>query len=83
MTTSAYPPINKIAVMKSGWRIEIWPNESDDSRCFTGCRLDAESNWARQAVLDVSVFWLRSEIDHIEEPTEMDRMISPHPQAPL
>ncbi|MGV2099031.1 hypothetical protein [Rhizobium sp. 21-4511-3d] len=66
-----YPPQGKIAVMHSGARIEVWPNESD-ADCFTGLLLDAGASYGKRVVFDLSCMWGREHIDHIEEPTQTD-----------
>lgn len=73
---SEYPPIGKIAVTKSGNRIEVWPCEHDDPDCFTGMMLLPDRSAAQIAVHDVSCLWGRAEIDHFEEPNEKDRALS-------
>lgn len=65
-----YPPVGKIAVMKSGCRIHIWDDESDYADCFSGLLLRDGGIWAETIVSDLSSLWDRTKIDHIEEPTE-------------
>lgn len=72
---SFYPPVGKIAVMKSGARIEVWEDESESADCFTGLLLDARASRSKRVVFDLSCMWERNKIEHIEEPTESDRQI--------
>jgi hypothetical protein len=52
---SEYPQIGSIVVDKGGsCLVHVWPNESDDSRCFTGVNLFGG---------DCSVMWLRSNFE--------------------
>lgn len=53
-----YPPVGSIAIMQSGARIEVWPDESGPGR-FTGVLLPDR--------VDCSCMWDRSRIAHIEE----------------
>ena len=54
-----YPIIGAVAVMDSGARIEVWPDEGCDPDCFAGSLLDPNK-------IDVSVFWDRAEIVSLE-----------------
>ncbi|GAA2817086.1 hypothetical protein EDC40_103673 [Aminobacter aminovorans] len=67
-----YPPVGMIAVMDSGSRIEVWPDESESKDCFTGVMLLEGRTDDQRAVFDTSCMWGRCFIDHIEEPTEAD-----------
>lgn len=62
-----YPPVGAVAVMCSGERIDIWPCESDDPECFTGCLISPGRTPAQTAVRDASCLWLRSAIARIEQ----------------
>jgi hypothetical protein len=64
---SEYPPVGCVAVMRSGDRIEIWPCESDDPACFTGCLISPGSSFAHAAVHDASCMWLREAIARVEQ----------------
>lgn len=66
-----YPPVGMIAVMKTGRRIEIWDDESD-ADCFTGLLLLEGRTETQRVVFDLSCQWDRTQIDHIEEPTDDD-----------
>jgi hypothetical protein len=67
-----YPPVGKTAVMGTGSRIEIWPNESESADCFTGLLLKDGRTEAQRVVFDLSVMWDRTQIERIEEPTPDD-----------
>lgn len=67
-----YPPVGMIAVTQSGERIEIWHNESDNADCFTGLLLKDGRTLTQRVVFDLSSLWMRTAIDHVEEPTEAD-----------
>ena len=49
--TNEYPHIGSIVVSKCGsCLVHVWPNESDDDRCFTGVNLfdgDCSGMWLR------------------------------------
>lgn len=75
-----YPPVGKIAVMGSGVRIEIWPNESD-ADCFTGLLLDHQASYGKRVVMDLSCMWDRTKIERIEEPTTEDLKITEFAEA--
>jgi hypothetical protein len=52
---SEYPQIGSIVVDKAGsCLVHVWPDESEDSRCFTGVNLFDG---------DCSVMWLRSNFE--------------------
>ena len=72
-----YPPVGKVAVMTGGTRIEVWANESDPD-CFTGLLL-SEGNFQKRAAMDLSCFWDRFQIDHVEEPTSEDMQLMQFP----
>lgn len=63
---SEYPPVGCVAVMRGGVRVEIWPCESDDPACFTGCLISPASSFARAAVHGASCMWLREAIAQVE-----------------
>lgn len=67
-----YPPVGKIAVMSSGSRIEVWPDESESADCFTGLLLQEGRTRTQIIVFDLSCMWGRTKIDHIEEPDADD-----------
>lgn len=67
-----YPPVGMVAVTNSGERIEIWANESEDDKCFTGLLLKDGRTYGQRVIFDLSSLWMREAIDHIEEPTEDD-----------
>lgn len=69
-----YPPIGKIAVMSTGGRIEVWPNESGDG-CFTGLLLLKDRSYTETVCLDLSCMWDMRKISRVEEPTEADRQL--------
>ena len=69
-----YPPINMIAVMTTGARIHVWPNESETDGDFTGLML-RDGTPARRVVFDLSCMWSRTMISHIERPTDADRSL--------
>jgi hypothetical protein len=75
-----YPPVAKIAVMRSGARIEIWPNESE-AGCFTGLLLDQASSHSKRIAFDLSCLWDCTCIDHIEEPTPDDLQLTEFARA--
>ncbi|WP_162098684.1 hypothetical protein [Rhodanobacter thiooxydans] len=52
--------------MRGGDRIDIWPCESDDPECFTGCLISPNSSFAQAAVHDASCMWLRDAIVRVE-----------------
>lgn len=65
-----------IAVMDSGARVAIWPDEGGDPRAFTGQMLEADASYARASGANLSVFWDRSKVHHIERATEADQAMS-------
>lgn len=71
-----YPTVGQVAVMDSGLRIAVWPDESESPLCFTGQALLPERTDAQIAVHDVSCMWSRTYIHHVEMPTETDRSLS-------
>lgn len=78
-----YPPVGKIAVMGTGSRIEVWPDESESADCFTGMMLIANRSRAQIVVHDLSCMWDRAQIDHIEEPTGDDLRLGMLPRPTL
>jgi hypothetical protein len=62
-----YPPVDAVVVLSDGTRVQVWPHESDNPECFTGCALLDNRTFAQQAVRDASCGWLRAAIVGIDE----------------
>lgn len=67
-----YPPVGRVAVMKSGNRVMVWPEEGHDARCFAGQLLEQGAS----PISAVSAMWLRSAVIRCEAPTADDRASS-------
>lgn len=66
--TTDYPAVGSVAVLESGTRVMVWPNESDDAECFTGQEM-VDGLSACNAMHGCSCMWLRAAIVRVEAPT--------------